>query len=378
MLDLLLLLVSGLGMWASFPPVGLWPLMIPALAVVVFTLDRVAPLRAGTYAWLWSCGFVVPLTMWVRSGGDVDLPTWIALVAVQGLFFAAWAAGLSAIGTWKWARSVWGQALGAALLWVAFEQLRARIPFGGFPWIKAAYPQAASPMVVFAPGGGELLVSLLVVIVAVLLRRAFALREPAAPSHWARLAALLIAVMVAYGPFFIRLPVAQQDGAIAVSTIGDGTKEVALDDGRTLPTGTVTAEQIGFEPLVALAVQESPLLRVIDGQDGVDVDQEQVVQIAQFRAAEFSRSTVVSGKDNKLTVIRPDGSLLGTSQNAELPLRSTRTLASRVGELPDWIVIYGGVGLTVSSLGAHQYGKVLVKTQQSAERRGSAKRDKTR
>lgn len=520
LLDLALLALSAAAMWASFPALSIWPLMIPALALLVFVIDRVAPLRAGLYAALWSMAFLLPHISWMQIATDGTWLAWFALAAAQAFFIALWGVSFSALGTWDWSRTVWGQALGGALLWVTFEELRSRIPFGGFPWAKLAYPQVDSPMIAYAPLGGEVLVAFLVMVSAILLRRALALREPLAPSPWGRLAALAIAIVIAFGPVFFRLPNTQQEGSVSIGAVqgnvevpaeetfaipgkvtanhlsetlslleseptpdiilwgenstdldpryfeetrvlvqeasdaagvplvigimereGDvrynwvgvwypedgpgqsgfadqtlygkqhpvpwgeyipfraltlklataaaqiqvdmvpvdnpGYMEVELNDGRMLPIAVGICFEVAYEPLIAEGVRMGGQLIYIP-TNNVHFDDSpeslQQLQMVQFRAAEYSRSAVQVSTNGVSGIVRPDGSILAATPmqvagylQADIPLRSSLTMAARLGESLAWIAVFGGGGLAIASVGAHIYGRSLIKNQQNKD-----------
>ncbi|WRS29713.1 apolipoprotein N-acyltransferase [Actinomycetaceae bacterium MB13-C1-2] len=521
-LDLLLLVISAVAMWASFPALSIWPLMIPSLALLVFVIDRVGPLRAGLYAVFWAMVFLMPHISWMQIATDGTILAWIALAGAQAFFIGLWGSSFSALGTWRWSRTVWGEVLGGALLWVTFEELRSRVPFGGFPWGKLAYPQVDSPMIIYAPVGGEVLVSFLVMAAAILLRRALALREPLAPSPWGRLGALGVAALIAFGPVFFRLPNTQQEGSVSIAAVqgnvevpasetfsvpgkvtgnhlaetlrlleseprpqivfwgenstdldpryfgetkgivekasdaaevplvigimerdGDvrynwvgvwypkegsheagfaaetlygkqrpvpwgeyipfraltlklataaaqiqvdmvpvdnpGYMEVELNDGSILPIAVGICFEVAYEPIIAEGVRMGGQLIYIP-TNNVHFDDSaeslQQLQMLQFRAAEFSRSAVQVSTNGASGIARPDGSLLASTPmqvaahlQAEVPLRSTITLAARLGESLSWVVIFGGGALALASVGAHIYGRSLVKAQKNQVKR---------
>ena len=273
-LDLVLVAVSAGAMYASFPPVGWWFLMIPSLALLVGILDRVGPLRAAGYGALWAMAFFMPHISWMMVATGGTWGAWIALAAAQAFFLALWAGSFSALGTWAWARSVPGEALGGALLWVTFEELRSRIPFGGFAWAKLAYPQVDSPMVAYAPLGGEVLVAFLVVVCAVLLRRGLAVvgTELSLPSLPGRLAALALLAVIAVAPALVRLPNAQQAGALDVGLV-QGNVEIPHTETYAAAhkvTGNHVAETLHLAEEVR-GGGEAPEL-VFWGEHSVDTD----------------------------------------------------------------------------------------------------------
>ena len=139
-------------LYASFPPrEQLWwlaPLAFAALGVAVH--GRRA--RAGFgYGYLFGVGFLGPLLIWV--GEFVGPVATVPLVAFESLFL-----GLTGLGTAMVSRLP-AAPLWAAGAWVAVEALRARVPFGGFPWGKVAFGSPDGAFLPLAALGGSPLVS---------------------------------------------------------------------------------------------------------------------------------------------------------------------------------------------------------------------------
>ncbi len=117
------------------------------------------PGRARPVAWAWAGAgarrgfllglagglvFFVPTLSW--SGIYVGSLPWIALATLQALFLGA----AGALYGWL-SRRGGVRPLAFALVWVVTEGLRARAPYGGFPWLKLAFGQADSPFGVSSP-----------------------------------------------------------------------------------------------------------------------------------------------------------------------------------------------------------------------------------
>ena len=112
--------------------------------------------------------------------------------------------------------------------------------------------------------------------------------------------------------------------------------------------GAVICYEVGFDGLVRsevaaganlLAVQSNDADFELDGQLG---ESEQQVAMARIRAIESDRAVVYASTTGQSAIISPDGSLIalsGTWQRAELdarlPLRTTVTLADRLGGWPE-------------------------------------------
>ena len=275
-LDLALVALSGAAMWAAFPALSLWYLVVPSLALLIGLVDRVSPLRAGAYAALWTMVFFMPHISWIQIATNKTWGAWIALAGAEAFFIYLWGLSFSALGSWKWSRTLWGQALGGGLLWVAFEQLRSRVPFGGFPWGNVSYPQVDSPMVAYAPLGGEVLVSFLVFVAAVCLRRAIGpavLGDPA----WARIGALALSIAIVFGPFMVRLPNAEQAGNLRVALV-QGNVEIPMEETFSIPR-KITGNHV--DQTLILAEQTEPDV-VFWGENATDIDPRQDPDTAEL------------------------------------------------------------------------------------------------
>jgi apolipoprotein N-acyltransferase len=149
--------VAGGVLWyLSFPPRPLWflaPLAFCLLGLAVH--GRRA--RAGFgYGFLYGLAFLIPLLHW--TGLYVGVIAWWPLSAFEALMMALGGAAIAVVSTMR-AAPVW-----AALLWVADEALRARVPFGGLPWGKVAFGQPDGIFVSLAAIGGTPLVGFAVTL----------------------------------------------------------------------------------------------------------------------------------------------------------------------------------------------------------------------
>jgi apolipoprotein N-acyltransferase len=143
-------------LYLSFPPRPLWwlaPVAFAALGIAVH--GRKA--RAGFgYGFLFGLGFLVPLLHW--TGIYVGLVAWLPLAAVEAVLLAVGVAAIAVVSTLP------GWPVWAALLWIAGEALRARVPFGGLPWGKVAFGQPDGVYVSLAQVAGTPLVGFAVVL----------------------------------------------------------------------------------------------------------------------------------------------------------------------------------------------------------------------
>ncbi|GAA4220169.1 apolipoprotein N-acyltransferase [Streptosporangium album] len=222
-------LAGGLLLFLAFPPLGLWFLAPFGLALAVLSVYGSRPRRALWLGLLMGLAFLLPALHWVSP---IGMDAWLGLVAMESLFYAAWAAGAALtvrLPLWP---------LWSAALWVAMEWARGMFPFGGFPWARAAFSQGESVFTPYAALGGAPLVTFAVALCGGLIAL-LALRFASAP-RWDRAIALPLAGVLA-------VPAA----AFAVPRYGD--------EGRTVTVGVIQGNvpgrgmnPLGDEPAVVL------------------------------------------------------------------------------------------------------------------------------
>ncbi len=120
--------------------------------------------------------------------------------------------------------------------------------------------------------------------------------------------------------------------------------------------GDVICYEVGFDGLVSsevaaganlLAMQTNDADFEIDGQTGESLQQ---LAMARIRAIENDRSVIVASTTGISAVIAPDGQLLASTRTwtraeieARVPLRSSLTLADRLGGWPEAVLAWGTV-----------------------------------
>lgn len=159
---LVLSILGGLLTNLAFPYHSWWILAPLGLALLLSAIHRQRGGRAFLLGLFWGMAFFMPLLYFTFKAAGEWLP-WIALATLQALFVAFFALGTSLVTT----RLRRGGAVATVLLWVAFEQLRGVIPFGGFPWGSIAFSQTEGPLLPLAALGGTVLVSGIVALFAV-------------------------------------------------------------------------------------------------------------------------------------------------------------------------------------------------------------------
>ncbi|MYW70430.1 apolipoprotein N-acyltransferase [Streptomyces sp. SID8379] len=148
--------IAGLLLYVTFPPREL-----PWLAPLSLALFGIAVhgrrLRAGFGLGLvFALAYLVPLLSW--TGVDVGPLPWLALAAAEALILAFAGMGIAYVSKLP----LWP--LWASGVWIADEALRARFPFGGFPWGKVAFGQPSGVFLPLASLGGTPLLGFAVVL----------------------------------------------------------------------------------------------------------------------------------------------------------------------------------------------------------------------
>ena len=288
LLSLFLAVAGGLLLWTAFPDAGVWPAAFVAVAVLYWSLGRDGAWWNFLIGFLFGLAFFLPHLWWAHE--STETAPWIAMSAVEALFLAAFGAG------WTWVRRArflrrrgWRLAAAFSVLFVAVEQWRAEIPFGGFPWGRLAWAMAGTPTGRAAWLAGTVAVSLLVAFAGVLLAlavaslvRAARLRTSRAdggtassgggprhstPGREARRAAGALALGVAVAVVPLVLPLATSASAGPVETPeGDEVYDAGSDlaEEGTLWVGAVQGN-VGEPGLGAFANRAEVLNNHLDG-----------------------------------------------------------------------------------------------------------------
>lgn len=138
MLPYLAALISALLMWAAFPPLDIGPLAFVAPIPLFWALRRVErSYEAISIGFLWGSVFFGILLYWISILGFI---AWVPLVLLMATYFGlygfiVWLFRLWP--AWRW----WLIVVGA---WILVEFVRARFPFGGFPWGNIGYAAAGT------------------------------------------------------------------------------------------------------------------------------------------------------------------------------------------------------------------------------------------
>jgi apolipoprotein N-acyltransferase len=185
---------AGVLTGLCFPPVGLGPVVLVALVPLLWAWRGARPSHAALYGFAYGVAAYTVVVPWIRYFGYVAI---VPLVIAMAVFVAAAGALVAAYAR----RGVASPFLTAAV-WVVFEALRGRFPFGGFPWadLGVALHDVAAARALASVGGTLLVTFVIVAVNGLLLDLGLALR-----SHTTRpavlagvgVAGLLLAAVVA-------------------------------------------------------------------------------------------------------------------------------------------------------------------------------------
>lgn len=290
-----LILAAGGGVLAEtgFPGLGWWPLTVVGLALLFVALAR------DSARWNFVVGLAFGLALFLPHVTFVDaavgLVPWLALSVTEAAFVGLFGAG------WAWARRgqvIWYAArwqvpvFGA--LWVALEEARSVVPFGGFPWGRLAFAMADAPLGRWAWAGGVPAVSFLVAVAGALLGLGLvALRriDLGAGSGYV----LLVVALVVSG-WLLPLSSAATDGRLAVGAVQGNVPDRGLDS-FSQAREVLHNHVAGTEALVAA---HPDLDVVLWPENSSDIDPRRDTEAAALvtRAAQAAGVPVLVGTDH--------------------------------------------------------------------------------
>ncbi|MEV7971829.1 apolipoprotein N-acyltransferase [Cellulomonas sp. NPDC089187] len=218
--------LGGVLTWTAFPDIGWWFAAAPGIGLLFWAMRRDSARWNALLGLIWGVAFFLPLITWADEA--VGLVPWIALSVAEAGFIALFGAA------WSWARrgeavwrTGWLQVLVFAVLWVAVEEARSAVPFGGFPWGRLAFSQADGPLLALARLGGAPLVSLLVAGAGVALALTWsAARGFALGAVLTRLGAVVAVMMVG---LVVPMDTRAEDGTLRVAAVQGNVAQPGLD-----------------------------------------------------------------------------------------------------------------------------------------------------
>ncbi len=132
-------LAAGYGMYLGTAPRTSWWFTIVGFGVLGLALHGRRIAAACGLAFLAGAGYYLPLLGWANTYvGNVP---WLGLALMEAVLVMPAGALIAVIS-----RRLPGWPAWAAAAWILGETLRARFPFGGFPWGGVAFSQADGPL----------------------------------------------------------------------------------------------------------------------------------------------------------------------------------------------------------------------------------------
>jgi apolipoprotein N-acyltransferase len=254
--------VSGVVLAVAFPPYGLWWLTPLAVAAITILVLDVRPRTAALVGLVAGLGFFLLLLRWLLVIGS---DAWVLLSTVEALALA-----LVGVGTCLVARLP-GWPVYAAAVWVAGEELRAVVPFGGFPWGRLAYAQAQAPFKGLAAVGGMALVTFAVALCGALL--AAAVRGAWGSGRRPRRVAALAAGAAVAALVGLAVPLPTDGPTVTAAVVQGNVPQSGLDAfgqrAAVLDNHVRATEQLGRE--VAAGTRPQPAL-VVWPENSTDID----------------------------------------------------------------------------------------------------------
>jgi len=227
LLTLALAAGGGLLTDTAFPDRGWWPAAFVGVAALFWALRRDGARWGFLVGLVWGLAFFLPHLWWANYA--TETVPWVALSLMEACFVAVVGAAWVVVRRWSWLRRhPVRQAVAFAVLFVAVEQTRTEVPFGGFPWGRLAFSQADSPLARSAWLGGEVLVSLLVALAGSLLAVAvLALVRRRDPVGGAVVPLAVAGALVA-APLLVPLDTRAEAGTLAVGAVQGNVGEPGL------------------------------------------------------------------------------------------------------------------------------------------------------
>lgn len=202
----LLSAISGFVLVLAFPPVGAGFVAWSALIPLFFALDGAGRKEALACGYVFGLAFFLGTVYWVIHSmyyfGGVPLAISVLAMLLMVAYLSIYTALFGFLAALAGRLSPSWRLLLFPVFWTATEFLRGHL-FTGLPWVLAGYSQAGYlPVIQMADITGVWGVSFLVVFVNVALylaARRFIKKDGAFPVREATVAAIAVAVVLAYG-----------------------------------------------------------------------------------------------------------------------------------------------------------------------------------
>jgi apolipoprotein N-acyltransferase len=152
---MVMLILSVLLVSAAFEPIGIWFLAIIGYALFFRNLTKSK--RPVLFSFIFGALLNGIVLHWTSK--YVGALPWTLLTLLQATFYipVGWIYRKTSSVPW------------VIFSFLLFEEVRARFPFGGFPWTRIAFSQVESPLLPLVSYGGVLLLSLATLLAALAL-----------------------------------------------------------------------------------------------------------------------------------------------------------------------------------------------------------------
>ena len=274
---LVALIAGGAALYVASPPRELWWLAPVSIALLAWTVrDRSA--RAGFgYGFLFGVAYLLPLLGWLYDflGPEFGVWPWLGLVVLESLFFGLGGAGMARVSRLP------GAAVWMAVVFMAAEALRSRVPYGGFPWGRIAFTQVDGPFLPLATYGGAVLVGFAVVLTGCALA-VMASRVRRRSRRWVRpalVAALPVVAGMALTPTVDSGP---ESGVVTVAVVQGNALDIGVrlrEDRTSLRANHLAAADrlvadvhAGRMPVPDLVILPESVTRFDPSRRGPDLD----------------------------------------------------------------------------------------------------------
>jgi len=280
---------------AGFPGLGWWPLTFLGVGFLFLAMGRDSARWNALVGFVFGVAFFVPHLAWID--GTVGVIPWIALSVAEAGFVALFGAG------WSWARRgaiIWSRARLQvpvfAVLWVGMEEARSVWPFGGFPWGRAAFAHADSPVGQWAWAGGAPLVSGLVAVGGVLV--ALALLAARRLDIGMMSAHVLLALAVVGSGWLLPLDSAAEEGRLRFAAVQGNVPNRGLDS--FAQAREVLRNHVAGTQLLADQVEPGDLDVILWPENSSDIDPTEDADAAAVitDAARTLGAPILVGTDN--------------------------------------------------------------------------------
>ncbi|WP_082104565.1 apolipoprotein N-acyltransferase [Demequina soli] len=349
--NLLLAAAAGFALNLAFPDTGWWALAPVSVAVLWWVLEGATAWRACGLGWVYGFVFMLPHLWWADFA--VGAIPWIALSAAEAVAWALMA------GAWAHVRRSgildahrWAETLVFAGLWVAAEQLRGLVPFGGFPWGRIGYAFPDVPLARLAWLGGVPLVTFAAVLTGALLGLAW----EAARTRRLVIAALapVLALGVLGAGWLVPLDNQAEDGTMRVAAVQGNVPDLGLES--FAQARLVTENHLAETKRLAEDIADNPVDLVVWPENATDIDprvdaesdaavQEAIAAVHAPLLLGTVDYTPVNGRYNTMLLYGKNGTVLDTYSKQRpapfaeyVPMRSiARLFAPIVDQVTDML-----------------------------------------